>query len=154
MSPGLQRIVAASPGLGDDVWRARIGRLRTAPPFVVHRLWLDRPVAPHRPAFLGTAGHEPLDNISVLERYEREAADWARRISGSVVELHSYAVDSAHAAATPAESAARALSGNRRRASRLRTNCCIAATARCFAPGTYAHRPAVITPHARAAAGR
>ena len=76
---GLQRIVAASPGLGDDFWRARIKKLRTAPPFMVQRLWLDRPVAADRAAFLGTAGHEPLDNISVLERYEREAGDWARR---------------------------------------------------------------------------
>ena len=69
-----------------------VARLRTAPPFVVHRLWLDRPVAADRPAFLGTGGLTPLDNVSVLERYEREAADWARRTRGSVVELHSYAV--------------------------------------------------------------
>ncbi len=88
---GLQRIIAASPDLGDDLWRARVARLRTAPPFVVHRLWLDRRVAADRPAFLGTAGHEPLDNISVLDRYEREATDWASRHGGSVVELHSYA---------------------------------------------------------------
>jgi isorenieratene synthase len=33
-----------------------------------------------------------LDNVSVLERYEREAADWSRKNGGSVVELHSYAV--------------------------------------------------------------
>ena len=92
---GLQRIVAASPGLCDDMWRARIKKLRTAPPFMVHRLWLDRPVAPDRAPFLGTAGHEPLDNISVLDRYERQAADWARQHGGSVVELHSYAVQSA-----------------------------------------------------------
>ena len=92
---GLQRIVEASPGLGDDMWRARIKRLRTAPPFLVQRLWLDRPVAGDRAAFLGTAGHEPVDNISVLNRYEREAADWAQRTGGSVVELHSYAVESA-----------------------------------------------------------
>ena len=92
---GLQRIVAASSGLGTDDWRAQISRLRTAPPFAVHRLWLDRPVAAHRPAFLGTSGHEPLDNISVLERYEREARDWATAHHGSVVELHSYALASA-----------------------------------------------------------
>ena len=48
---GLRRVVAASPGLGDDQWRARIGELRTAPPFVVDRLWLDRPVR-RRPAGL------------------------------------------------------------------------------------------------------
>jgi isorenieratene synthase len=46
---GLRRIVAASPGLGDDEWRARVDALDTAPPFVVQRLWLDRPVDPRRP---------------------------------------------------------------------------------------------------------
>jgi isorenieratene synthase len=92
---GLQRIVSASNGLDDDSWRDQVRRLRTAPPFAVHRLWLDRPVAALRPAFLGTAGHKPLDNVSVLERYEREALDWTRDRGGSVVELHSYALASA-----------------------------------------------------------
>ena len=91
---GLRRVVAASPGLGDDQWRMRISELRTAPPFVVDRLWLDTPVEHNRPAFLGTSGHQPLDNISVPERYEREAATWARLRGGSVVELHSYATTS------------------------------------------------------------
>ncbi|MCV7279738.1 FAD-dependent oxidoreductase [Mycolicibacterium flavescens] len=88
---GLQRIVAASPDLGDHAWRSRVGALHTAPPFVVHRLWLDQPVDPDRAAFLGTGGRPPLDNVSVLDRYEREAIDWSRRTGGSVVELHSYA---------------------------------------------------------------
>lgn len=142
---GLQRVVAASRGLGDQPWRARIARLRTAPPFVVHRLWLDRPVDHDRPAFLGTAGHEPVDNISVLERYEREAAAWSRRHRGSVVELHSYA-----AGAEPVGGAA---------IGRLRQLYPETATARVlyerelrrsdcplFAPGTYALRPTVATP--------
>lgn len=90
--PGLQRIVAAAPNLGDDRWRRRVAGMGSAPPFVVHRLWLDRPVAPDRAPFLGTGGWSPLDNVSVLDRYEREAQDWARRTGGSVVELHSYAV--------------------------------------------------------------
>ncbi len=89
---GLQRIVDASPGLGDARWRTRVAAMGTAPPFVVHRLWLDRPVNAHRAPFLGTGGRPPLDNVSVLERYEREAAQWSRRTGGSVVELHSYAV--------------------------------------------------------------
>jgi isorenieratene synthase len=59
---------------------------------VVQRLWLDRPVAAHRPAFLATGGLDPLDNISVLNRYEREAREWADRHQGSVVELHAYAL--------------------------------------------------------------
>jgi isorenieratene synthase len=90
---GLRKIVAASPELGTPSWRAAVDDLRTAPPFVVRRLWLDRPVAASRPAFLGTGGLPPLDNISVLDRYEGEARRWARRSGGSVVELHAYASD-------------------------------------------------------------
>ena len=89
---GLQNIIEASPGLGDDRWRARVAGLRTAPPFVVQRLWLDRPVDAGRPAFLGTGGLEPVDNISVVSNYERQAAEWARAHNGSVVEVHSYSV--------------------------------------------------------------
>ena len=92
---GLKHIVGASPVLGDDRWRSRVLGMCTAPPFLVQRLWLDRPVAFDRPAFLGTGGLKPLDNISVLDRYEREAAEWARERGGSVVELHSYAMPSA-----------------------------------------------------------
>ncbi|GHG29910.1 FAD-dependent oxidoreductase [Streptomyces filamentosus] len=92
---GLRAIAGASPGLCDAPWRARIGALRTAPPFLVSRLWLDRPVDPRRPGFLGTSGFGPLDNISVLDRWEGEAARWAARTGGSVVELHAYAVDPA-----------------------------------------------------------
>jgi carotenoid phi-ring synthase / carotenoid chi-ring synthase len=93
---GLQRIVDKSTGLGDDDWRARVAQMGTAPPFVVQRLWLDRPVRPDRAPFLGTGGRPPLDNVSVLERYEKEAAAWADRCGGSVVELHSYAVTGHH----------------------------------------------------------
>ncbi|HKV22365.1 MAG TPA: FAD-dependent oxidoreductase [Mycobacterium sp.] len=89
---GLQQIVTGSPSLGDDDWRSRVAAMGTAPPFVVQRLWLDKPVAPDRAPFLGTGGRPPLDNVSVLERYEREAMEWSARTGGSVVELHSYAV--------------------------------------------------------------
>ncbi|KES05127.1 isorenieratene synthase [Streptomyces toyocaensis] len=88
---GLRSLVARSGRLGDEAWRERVARLRNAPPFLVTRLWLDRPVAPDRPAFLGTSGYDGLDNISVLDRYEDEAARWAARTGGSVVELHAYA---------------------------------------------------------------
>lgn len=87
---GLRAIVENSSQLGDTSWRTSVRNLRTAPPFLVQRLWLDRPVAAHRPPFLGTSGHEPLDNVSVLNRYERQARDWASRRQGAVVELHAY----------------------------------------------------------------
>ena len=89
---GLRRIVADSPDLGDEDWRGRVAEVGNAPPFVVLRLWLDRPVHSDRAAFLGTGGRPPLDNVSVLDRYEREAAQWAARTGGSVVELHGYSV--------------------------------------------------------------
>ncbi|WP_292981629.1 FAD-dependent oxidoreductase [Mycobacterium sp.] len=142
---GLQRIVESSPSLCDDMWRARIKRLRTAPPFLVQRLWLDRPVAADRPPFLGTSGHEPVDNISVLDRYEREAADWTQRTGGSVVELHSYAVESAQPENAmldqlhkiyPETTEAKIVHEQT-----LQRNDCPL-----FAPGTFAQRPTVLTP--------
>ncbi|MGX1548248.1 FAD-dependent oxidoreductase [Streptomyces adustus] len=89
---GLRSLVARSDRLGDPQWREDVSCLRTAPPFLVTRLWLDRPLAPDRPGFLGTSGFGSLDNISVLDRWEDEAARWAARTKGSVVELHAYAV--------------------------------------------------------------
>ncbi|MBU3686109.1 MAG: FAD-dependent oxidoreductase [Mycobacterium sp.] len=89
---GLKSIVAASPGLGDQAWRQRVAALQVAPPFVVQRLWLDAPVRPGRPPFLGTGGLDPIDNISVVSAYEREASEWARAQGGSVVEVHAYVV--------------------------------------------------------------
>jgi carotenoid phi-ring synthase / carotenoid chi-ring synthase len=142
---GLQQIVAASPDLGDDIWQARIKRLPTAPPFVVQRLWLDRPVSADRPAFLGTAGHEPLDNISVLDRYERQARDWARQSGGSVVELHSYAVESGG----PREamlSQLHTLYPETREANVVHERLLRHRDCPLFAPGTHAQRPGVVTP--------
>ncbi|OIJ37065.1 hypothetical protein BK826_01270 [Rothia kristinae] len=89
---GIRRLVETAEGVEDADWRSRVGRLRTAPPFAVWRLWLDRPVHGQRPAFLGTTGYGPLDNISVLERFEAGAARWRADHGGSVIELHAYAL--------------------------------------------------------------
>jgi isorenieratene synthase len=144
---GLRHIVGASPDLDDD-WRSRIDDLRVAAPFVVHRLWLDRPVNADRAAFLGTGGRPPLDNVSVLERYERQAADWAWRTGGSVVELHAYALTDHHDDLRgqllarlheiyPETAAARIVEERV-----LCRNDCPR-----FAPGDFARRPPVRTPH-------
>ncbi len=94
---GLRRVVAASPGLGGDdpvgaAWREAVAGIRSAPPFAVWRLWLSGKVAPERPPFLGTSGYGPLDNVSVLERFEQHATTWSEAHDGSVVELHAYAL--------------------------------------------------------------
>ncbi|AZZ43413.1 FAD-dependent oxidoreductase [Acidipropionibacterium jensenii] len=93
--PRTARQLAASttsPSL--DGWRHAVAATRNAPPFVVVRLWLDGPVEAGRPPFLGTSGYGPLDNISVLERFEDGARNWSAQHGGaSVVELHGYACD-------------------------------------------------------------
>lgn len=90
--PRSARHLASTIGSGAMAgWRDAVAQTYNAPPFVVVRLWLDTPVADDRPAFLGTSGYGPLDNVSVLERFEDGAARWAREHGGSVVELHAYA---------------------------------------------------------------
>jgi isorenieratene synthase len=88
---GLRDIVAGSPGLAYRAGGAGLLAVPPAPPFLVWRLWLDRPVAPSRPGFLATGGLDPLDNISVLDRFDHQARDWRRDHGGSVIELHAYA---------------------------------------------------------------
>ncbi|MFC4496890.1 FAD-dependent oxidoreductase [Streptomyces ovatisporus] len=151
-SRGLQSLVHASPGLGDASWRAGVARLRQAPPFLVSRYWLDRPVASGRPGFLGTSGYGPVDNVSVLDRWEGEAARWAGRTGGSVVEVHAYAL--------PAGCDRRGVEARmRQELDRIYPETARAAAldvrhewrADCphFPVGGYQHRPAVRTNHAR-----
>lgn len=80
---------AAGP---EDGWAASVAAQRNAPPFAVQRLWWDRPVAAEAPAFLGTSGFGPLDNVTVLDRFEGTARRWSAAHGGSVVELHAYAL--------------------------------------------------------------
>ncbi|MDT0300909.1 FAD-dependent oxidoreductase [Streptomonospora wellingtoniae] len=146
---GLRHLTAGSPALGGRDWRRRALAVPSAPPFLVSRLWLDRPVRAQRPGFLGTAGYPTLDNISVLERFEDEAARWARRTGGSVVELHAYAlpescdehverrrlIDQLHRVFP--ETARAAVVDQRHE---LRADCAL------FPPGGYEHRLAPATP--------
>ncbi|MFJ3705375.1 MULTISPECIES: FAD-dependent oxidoreductase [unclassified Streptomyces] len=149
---GLRHVVGASEELGDVSWRADVESLRTAPPFLVSRLWLDRPVRADRAGFLGTSGFDGLDNISVLDRWEGESARWAARTGGSVVELHAYAVEGS---AEPEKVQRRMLdrlheiypetagAGVVDARHEWRADCPV------FSVGGYHRRPAVRTPHPR-----
>ena len=143
---GLRVIAEGSPDL-DDQWRHRLGALRTAAPFVVHRLWLDRPVDADRAAFLGTGGRPPLDNVSVLERYERNAAEWAARTGGSVVELHAYAVTEHHDLRDRLLARLHELYPETAAAQILGEEVLCRNDCPRFAPGDFADRPGVDTPH-------
>jgi len=87
----LQKVVAASPTLGDEDWQQGIAALRVAPPFGVGRRWLAGRFPQIEP-FLGTSGYGPLDNLSQVDALEDGAAAWAARVGGTVVEVHGYAL--------------------------------------------------------------
>ncbi|QUF03692.1 FAD-dependent oxidoreductase [Actinosynnema pretiosum subsp. pretiosum] len=150
---GLRSVVGASPELADAAWRTRVGSLRTAPPFLVSRYWLDRPARVDRPPFLGTSGFRLLDNISVLDLFEEPARAWRERTGGSVVELHAYAVDEAEVAteAGRAEVAARLLAEAEGVFPELagarveHVEHVVGEDCPLFAPGTFGDRPTVTT---------
>jgi len=142
---GLRRIVESSPGLADPGWRAKVAGLRNAPPFLIRRLWLDRAVQSARPAFLAVGGWPPLDNVSVLERYDRQARDWAARTGGSVVELHAYAA-TARDAGERALARLRELYPETGRAAVTAESVLWRADCPLFGPGDFGRRPRVRTP--------
>jgi carotenoid phi-ring synthase / carotenoid chi-ring synthase len=145
---GLQRIVENSPALGDDTWRKSVAELGTAPPFVVQRLWLDRPMNSDRAPFMGTGGRPPLDNVSVLERYECEAKAWSDRTGGSVVELHAYALTTPHVdLRDQLLDRLGELYPEAKRAGAVGEKVLCHNDCPRFAPGDFADRPGVVTPH-------
>lgn len=89
----LKTIVARSDEIAHSGWCERIRTLESANPFVVWRMWLDRPVRQDREPFVGTVGAGILDNISIYSRFQGESRRWAYRTGGSVVELHAYCVE-------------------------------------------------------------
>ena len=146
---GLRTIVDRSPGLADERWRRAVEGLRTAPPFVVWRLWLDRPTAPGRPVFAGTSGLGPLDNVSLVHLHEGESRRWALRNGGSVVELHAYALRPGwHEAGLRTEmlAALHRLYPETADARHLEERFLVRQDAPAFPPGSHAHRPGVAGP--------
>jgi isorenieratene synthase len=148
--PGLREVVAASPDLDDAGFRRSVEGLELTHPFVVWRLWYDRPVNPDRQPFVGTTGVGCLDNISVYNLFEDESRQWAEKNGGSVVELHAYAVDPTMTEAEIRTDLLDALhtfypetigAGVTEERYLIRRDC------PAFAPGSHADRPGVPTPH-------
>lgn len=146
---GLRALTLDSDVL-DPIDRARVATLDVTAPFVVHRLWLDRPTREREP-FVGTAGLGHLDNISCFHTFEAESAAWAARTGGSVVELHAYGVE---ALGSPEREAAlkaelvghlHALYPETRQARVLDEAWLVRQDCPAFAPGSRATRPGVET---------
>ncbi len=148
--PGLQEVVAASPDLDDAGFRRSVEGLALTHPFAVWRLWLDRPAKPGRKPFVGTTGVGCLDNISLYHLFEDESRSWAEQTGGSVVELHAYAVDPGMAEPAVREDllgAFHAFYPEFEGAGVLEERFLMRRDCPAFAPGSYADRPGVCTPH-------
>ena len=85
---GVQALLTASdPALGRHV--AGLGE---ADPYVVWRLWLDKPTARDRLPFYTTARFRFTDSLAIYSAFQEPFVSWARKTGGSVVEVHAYAI--------------------------------------------------------------
>jgi isorenieratene synthase len=80
-------LLAESPALASQVQDLSAGQR-----YAVLRLWFDRPIEADMPVFVITERDRTLDSITFVHRITRDAAEWAERTGGSVIELHCYAV--------------------------------------------------------------
>lgn len=121
--------------------------LRTAPPFAVSRLWLDRDVAPRRRVFSAVSGQPNLDSVTVYSRLEQPSAAWAARTGGCVLELHSYScgLPDAVSAGAALRTELATLWPETADAAVVHAHDRLEATAPAFPPGTAGTRPGVRT---------
>lgn len=87
---GLQRLMATSDYLGDATLRRQVSALGESDPYVVYRLWLDKPTRPGRYPFYSSARFRYLDAVAVYSVCQEPYVSWAKRTGGAVVELHNY----------------------------------------------------------------
>ncbi len=85
---GLQALMAAS----DPALARHVAGLGEADPYVVWRLWLDKPTARDRLPFYTTARFRFTDSLAIYSAFQEPFVSWARRTGGSVVEVHAYAI--------------------------------------------------------------
>ncbi len=88
---GTKRIVERS-AIHQPEFEGRIASLGTADPYVVWRLWLDKPLSSAEYPFYTVAGFAYTDSVSLFSRFQEPFISWGKRFGGSVVELHAYAI--------------------------------------------------------------
>ena len=81
----------AAPRRSERPRRAVVAGLGEADPYVVWRLWLDKPTARDRLPFYTTARFRFTDSLAIYSAFQEPFVSWARRTGGSVVEVHAYA---------------------------------------------------------------
>jgi len=72
--------------------KERVRSLAEADPYVVLRVWLDKPVGRARNAFYTCSRFRYLDSLALYSQFQEPYVSWAQRTGGSVVEAHAYAI--------------------------------------------------------------
>ena len=88
---GTKKIIERS-NIHQPEFKQRIAALGTADPYVVWRLWLDKPLTSAEYPFYTVAGFTYTDSVSLFSRFQEPFISWEKQHGGSVVELHAYAI--------------------------------------------------------------
>ena len=88
---GTKKIIKRSE-MRQSEFEVQIAGLGTADPYVVWRLWLDKPLTSAEYPFYTVAGFTYTDSVSLFSRFQEPFISWEKRHGGSVVELHAYAI--------------------------------------------------------------
>ncbi len=147
---GLKKLMAASRYAGSAALAVQVASLGESDPYVVLRVWLDRPVRPDRSAFATTSRFKYTDSIAVYSHHQEPFVAWAARTGGAVVELHAYAIAPEDMA--PLDVIRAAMCAEMRRiypelegASVLHHEVQLRDDSSRFAPGDWAMRPTTVT---------
>jgi isorenieratene synthase len=89
---GVKALLDRSDFLDEPDLKQRVRALGEADPYVVYRLWLDKPVAPDRSPFYTCSRFRFSDSLAIYSAFQEPYMSWARRTRGSVVEVHAYAI--------------------------------------------------------------
>jgi len=136
----------AFPGFG-----RKVASLGEADPYVVWRVWLDRPIREAKFPFYTVSGYTYTDSITLYSSFQEPFAAWARKSGGCVAELHAYAVAPEQVRPEPEirETMLRELHDmfpETRGASILHEIFMMQSNFSRWAPGDHANRPGVETP--------
>lgn len=149
---GARELIAGSqPGNGD--FASHVAALGEADPYVVWRVWLDRPVSSATYPFYTVSGYTYTDSITFYSSFQQPFISWAKRTGGCVAELHAYAVAPQDVRPEPEIRAAmlqelHAMFPETRQATIRHEIFMIQSNFTRWAPGDHAKRPGVETPYA------
>jgi len=88
---GSRELIAGNQPDNHD-FASRVAALGEADPYVVWRVWLDRPVPSAEFPFYTVSGYTYTDSITFYSSFQEPFISWAKRTGGCVAELHAYAV--------------------------------------------------------------